>query len=201
MDSLFGMITSGLIGVGLAASCGFRVFVPMLVMSVAIRAEMLEVTDGWSWIGSWPALCAFSCASVTEICAFYVPWVANLLDAVATPSAVVAGTIATAACVSEMHPLLQWSAAIIAGGGIAATVQFTTVGARLTSTATTGGLADWVVATFELLMSLVMAVLAVLLPILAGVLVLSILVFVIRTLLLRRRRRKALPADTPALDG
>ncbi len=94
-----------------------------------------------------------------------------------------------------MHPLLQWSTAIIAGGGIAGAVQATTAGARLTSTVTTGGLGDWVVATLELVMSFVLSVLAVVVPIVAGIALGLIGYWVVRTFL-RRRARKAAPAHT-----
>jgi hypothetical protein len=189
------MISYALIGVGLAASCGFRVFVPMLVMSVAVKAGLLELTEGWSWLGGWPAVISFSIASVTEIAGFYIPWVANLLDAIAAPAAIVAGTVATAACVSEMHPLLQWSTAIIAGGGIAGAVQATTVAARLTSTVTTGGLGDWVVATLELAVSFALSVLAVVVPIVAGLVLCLVGFWVVRTFL-RRRAQRAVAART-----
>jgi len=177
---IFAVIHSALIGLGLAASCGFRVFVPMLVMSIAVRAGQLELTEGWAWLGSWPAMTAFAVATVVEICGYYVPWVDNALDSLHTPAAVVAGIIATAACVSDMHPLLQWSTAIIAGGGLAAAVQTGTVLARGTSTAVTGGLFNFMLATLELLMSLVMSVLAIVLPVLATVVLLVVAFFLMR---------------------
>jgi hypothetical protein len=158
---------SFVIGVSLAAACGFRVFVPMLVMSVAAKGGLLELSDGWLWMASWPAIVAFSVATTAEVAGYYIPWVDNALDSLATPAAVVAGTISTAACVSHLDPLLAWSAAIIAGGGIAGTVQVVTVLVRGASTAATGGLGNFVVATGELLASLVLAVLAILAPIFA----------------------------------
>jgi len=190
MDStLFSVVHSILIGIGLAASCGFRVFVPMLVMGVAVRAGQLELSEGWAWLGSWPALTAFSVASIAEIGAYYIPWVDNALDTIHTPAAVVAGIIATAACVSEMHPLLQWSTAIIAGGGIAAAVQGTMVVIRGTSTATTAGLGNFVVSTVELVMSFMMSILAVLLPILAAIVLFTIAVLVVRRVMKTRARK------------
>jgi hypothetical protein len=185
----FAFIHSTLIGLGLAASCGFRVFVPMLVMSIAVRAGQLELTEGWNWLGSWPALTAFAVATVVEICGYYIPWVDNALDTIQTPAAVVAGIVATAACVSQMNPLLQWSTAIIAGGGIAAAVQTGTVLARGASTAATGGVANFVVATVELFMSVVMSVLAIVLPVLATVVLLVIGCFVARRIWRIRKQR------------
>lgn len=196
MESVFQIITSVLIGVCLSASCGFRVFVPLLVMSIAVKAGFLQMAEGWDWVGSWPALITFSVASVTEAVAFYIPVVANLLDTIATPAAVVAGTIATAACVSDMHPLLQWSAAVIAGGGIAGTIQVATAGTRWTSTITTGGLGDFVVATVELVTSIVLSVLAVVVPLLAGVLLIFAMIFVLRQWMrFRARRAEMLKAE------
>jgi len=137
----FEFVIYGLMGIGLSASCGLRVFVPMLVMSIAVKAGKLELATGWSWLGEWPALITFSVATAIEVIGYLIPWVDHVLDVIATPAAVVAGTIATAACISGIDPLLQWSAAIIAGGGIAAVVQGTTVVTRGTSTATTGSTA------------------------------------------------------------
>ncbi len=38
------------IGLGLAAACGFRIFVPMLIMSLASRTEHLALSEGFDWI-------------------------------------------------------------------------------------------------------------------------------------------------------
>src|SRR5215204_4144976 len=111
------------IAIGLSAACGFRVFVPCLVMSVAAQAGYLQLASGWEWIGSTPALIAFALAAILEIAAYYVPWLDNLLDTIATPAAVVAGVVATAAVVSGMSPFLTWTLAAIAGGGAAGLIQ------------------------------------------------------------------------------
>src|SRR5258707_15673586 len=76
------MVLSLFIGVGLAAACGFRVFVPLLIMSLASRAEVGHLVLGqhFAWIGSTPALLAFSVAAGLEIAGYYIPWVDNLLD-------------------------------------------------------------------------------------------------------------------------
>jgi hypothetical protein len=156
-----------LIGIGLAAACGFRVFVPFLVISIASLSGHLDLAPGFEWIGTYYALTAFAIATVLEILAYYIPWFDNLMDAIATPAAVVAGAIIMAAVVGDMSPFLRWSLAIIAGIGVAGAVQGTTVALRGASTATTGGLANPVVSTGELAGSVVTSVLAVILPILA----------------------------------
>ena len=82
-----------MIGIGLAASCGFRVFVPMLVAGVTIRTGILDAADGFAWLGSTSALLALAIATVLEIGAYYVPWLDNLLDSIATPLAITAGVV------------------------------------------------------------------------------------------------------------
>ena len=162
------IVLSILLGIGLAAACGFRVFVPPLVMSVAALSGHLHLARGFEWIGTWPALIVFACATALEITAYYVPWLDNALDALATPCAVIAGVVVTAGCVSDMSPMLKWSLAVIAGGGVAAVVQLLTVKARAVSSAFTGGLANFVVSTGEAAGSFIVSLIAVLLPLLVG---------------------------------
>jgi uncharacterized protein DUF4126 len=161
------------VGVGLAAACGFRIFVPLLVMSVAAVSGHLTLAPSFQWIGTYPALITFGVATVLEIAAYYVPWLDNLLDSIATPAAVVAGTVVTASMVSGMSPFLQWTLAVIAGGGAAGLVQTATVVTRAASTATTGGIANPLIATGEWILSLLMSFLTLVVPVMA-VLVLAV---------------------------
>ncbi|MEX2175699.1 MAG: DUF4126 domain-containing protein [Pirellulaceae bacterium] len=162
------------LGIGLSAACGFRIFVPLLGMSAAALAGQLPLSPGFEWVGTWPALACFTTATVLEVAAYYVPWIDNLLDSMATPAAVVAGTMITASVVTDMPPLWQWTLAGIGGGGTAGLVQTATVALRGTSSATTGGLANFLVATAELVASICTTLLALLLPIFCvGLLLLS----------------------------
>lgn len=152
------------LGLGLAAAAGFRVFVPLLVMSIAAYTGHLELGSGFHWIGTMPALVVFSSATCLEVGAYYIPWVDNLLDTISAPAAVVAGTIVAASSFTEMDPLLKWTLAIIGGGGLAGIVKGTTTVTRGASTATTGGLANWVLSTFELGASFMLSMFAILVP-------------------------------------
>ncbi|MDF1564821.1 MAG: DUF4126 domain-containing protein [Deltaproteobacteria bacterium] len=178
------------LGVGLAAACGFRVFVPLFALSLAALSGHVELHDSFAWVGTLPALVAFGVATFLEIGAYYFPLVDNLLDSVASPAAVVAGVVATASCVTDMSPLMQWSVAIIAGGGAAGVVQLVTVKARLATAAFTGGTLNPVVSTLENVGAIFLSVLGVLLPALALVLA------VVAVFLLWRwsRRRQAAAA-------
>jgi hypothetical protein len=188
-------LLSILVGVGLSAACGFRVFVPLLIMSIASHSGHMTLSDGFQWIGSFSALLAFAIATALEVLGYYIPWVDHILDLAATPASILAGTLVMASAVAGMSPFLRWSLAIIAGGGVAAAVQTFTGVARLTSVATTGGLANPLVATTELGLSALLSTLAILLPLVGVAAVLAILYFVGRRFFKARGPR--LPAKTP----
>jgi len=166
------------IGIGLSAACGFRVFVPMLVMSIAANAGHLHLAPAFAWIGSPAALVAFGLATALEITGYYIPWLDHLLDTLATPAAIVAGTVITASMATGTSPFLKWTLAVIAGGGAAAAVQAATVLVRGLSLASTGGLANPVVATMELGGSIITSLAAILAPFLAIGLVFLLLAIV-----------------------
>ena len=186
-------VLSVLIGLGLAAACGFRVFVPLLIMSLASRAEVghLVLGEHFAWIGSTPALIAFSVATVLEIAGYYIPWVDNLLDAVATPTAIVAGILVTASAMTDVSPMLKWTLAVLAGGGTTAVFQGVTAMVRHISSFTTGGLGNPVVATAEAGSSALLSVLAITLPVFAFLLVLTLLYLGVKKLLFRRPAARA----------
>jgi uncharacterized membrane protein SpoIIM required for sporulation len=179
-----------LVGLGLAAAAGFRIFVPLLAVGLASRFAELPLTESFSWMGSTPALLVFGAATVVEILAYYVPWIDNLLDTAATPMAVLAGAVLTAAVVTDVDPVFRWSLAIVAGGGTASIFQGLTAGTRGISSLSTGGLGNPVVATAEWVGSVVLSVLAVVVPVLAVVVIALILAWVGRRAA-RRRPAKA----------
>ena len=181
-----------LIGIGLSAACGFRVFVPLLVLSIASNAGHLNLATGFEWIGSTPALIAFALATVLEIAAYYVPWVDNLMDTIAGPAAVVAGTMLTASLMTDVSPFVKWTLAVIAGGGVAGVVKGSTAVTRGASTLTTGGLGNPVIATIELGSSIVTSLLAIVIPVVA-ILVVALLIFLFSKVLFRRPARSQIP--------
>lgn len=182
------------VGIGLSAACGFRVFVPLLVMNIATLSGHLTLAHGFEWIGSYPALVAFSVATCLEIAGYYIPWVDHLLDTIATPAAIIAGTIVTASMVTDVSPFLKWTLAVIAGGGAAGLVQGTTVLARGASTLTTGGLGNPLVATLELGGASATSLLAIVAPVLALVLIFGVL-FVLGRVAFRKMRAQGPTAE------
>lgn len=177
-----------LIGVGLSASCGFRIFVPFLVMSIAAKAGFLNLSPGFLWVSSTPALIAFIVATVLEIAAYYVPFIDNILDSAAMPISFVAGAVLTASCAVEVHPFLKWTMAVIAGGGAAVTIQGVTSMIRGFSSTVTGGSANAVVNTGETVISTLLSILSVVMPVLA-LATLIVLVIVAVAIIKRKRNR------------
>jgi len=186
MDTLL----SVMLGLGLSASCGFRVFVPLLIMSLAANSGHLELAEGFAWIGSDLSTTVLVIATLLEIGGYYVPWLDNLLDTVATPAAVIAGIVVTASCVTDMSPVLQWSLAAIGGGGAAGVVQGGTAVLRLASTATTGGLANPIVATTESGGAIGLSLLAIVAPVIGFLVVVA----AVGMIAYKLKRRKKVPA-------
>ncbi|MFO7637745.1 MAG: DUF4126 domain-containing protein [bacterium] len=177
-----------LLGIGLAAACGFRVFVPLLVMSIAALTGHLELAGDFAWLGTWPALVVFAVATLLEIAAYYIPWLDHLLDTIAGPAAIVAGIVVTASVVVGMNPVLRWPLAVIAGGGVAGTIQFATSSLRRTSEYVTAGFSQPLAVSAENGGAVGMSVLSLLLPAVAGGLAV-LLIGLFAFLLIRRGRR------------
>lgn len=162
------------LGIGLAASAGFRIFVPLFILSLASNFDWIPVNETWHWIGQTPALIALGIAMIIEILAYYIPFVDNMLDSIAIPLATIAGTVVMASTLIDLSPLVTWGLAIIAGGGTAATINSATATTRLTSSATTGGLGNPILSTVETGTATVMSVVSVFIPVLAILLVIFI---------------------------
>lgn len=167
-------IISICLGVGLAASAGFRVFVPLFALSLATYFGYIPVGESFTWIGSTTALICLGIATIVEIFAYYIPVVDNVLDSIAIPLASIAGTLAMASTLIDLDPMLTWGLAIIAGGGTAAALNTATAKTRLASTATTGGLANPIVSTTETATASIISLTSIFFPIIAFIIVLFI---------------------------
>jgi hypothetical protein len=203
-------IVSLCLGLGLAAACGLRVFVPLLVMAVGSKLGLVHLTPEFSLLGSWGAIAALALICAAELLAYSVPWVDHALDVIATPAAIIAGGIATAAQmgiiapvqVTDVSQLAQASHAswvqpaiglgsAVAGGGLAGLVQTSTVAARTASTWTTAGVLNPIVSAVESAAAVVLSVLAILVPAFLAIVLALVLLLVVRGALRRRAARLA----------
>jgi hypothetical protein len=183
------MALSIALGIALAAATGFRVFLPMLIVSAAAYTGHLQLNDSFAWLGAPSALIMLSVAALVEVLAYYIPVIDNLLDVVSAPAAFVAGTILSAAVMTDMPPMVKWTAAVIAGGGVAGFTRGLTGVLRAHSTVLTGGLGNFVISTAELGGAALISFLALAAPVAAIALVVLFLLAALR--MLRRLFRGA----------
>lgn len=178
-----GVILAALMGISLAAASGFRVFLPPFLLSLSIRADFVEVDlvgTSFEFFETTPAIIILGVASMAEFAAYYVPWVDNLLDSIASPAAIMAGIGMTAIVMEGSDPVVQWVIAIIAGGGASATIQGATVSTRGLSSTFTFGYANSLVATSENVASVALTIVALLAPLVAGVFAIVIIFLMVR---------------------
>lgn len=171
-------IISIFLGIGLAASVGFRVFMPLFALSLAAYFGKWDLNESWQWIGSLAAVITLGVAMLIETFAYFIPWVDNVLDSFAVPLAAIAGTAVMVSTIANLDPVVTWSLAIIAGGGTATAIKGASATSRLASTASTGGLANPIVSTIETGTAMVVTTASIFAPIFAGILVVIILAFV-----------------------
>ena len=167
------------LGIGLSASAGFRVFIPMLIASIAAHTGFLPVNEGFQWLASWPAMICFGTATIVEILAYYIPFVDNLLDAITTPLSILAGTLLLTSVLPIDNDFLRWITGMIFGGGAAATVQSGSVLTRLASTKLTAGTGNHAVATGEHVAAAGTSLLSFIAPVLIASLVILLIVFIL----------------------
>lgn len=169
-----------LLGIGLSAATGFRIFIPALLTNIAAMNGFLDVGENFQWLASWPAFWILITATIFEIAAYYIPFVDNILDTIATPVAIIAGGLLTTSFIQIDQPALQWGLGLIIGGGTAGVVQTGTNIARLTSTGATGGIGNPVVSTVENVSSFVLSIFSIFIPIIGFLFVLILLYFILR---------------------
>ena len=143
------------LGLGLAAACGFRVFIPPLMMGVGSRLDLYKLEGSFVWVDDTWAIAIFAVATLLEIGGYFIPWIDNLLDAVATPAAIIGGVFVTSASLEgELDPSAQWTLSVIAGGSVSGVIQLGTVATRAISTGTTGGLTNPIISLLEAVASI-----------------------------------------------
>lgn len=195
-------------GLGLSAACGLRVFLPLFVAAVATRAGFLSVGPQFEWLGSTPAVVLFGTATVVEVVGFLVPWVDHALDLLAAPLAAVAGALLMtsqmvmlvpgadgAAATPLIHPAVAWSLGIIVGATAASGVEAASIAGRLSSSVLTIGWLNPIYGMVETGLALLVTIVTIWLPILAGMVVLLLLPILLlavwRILAWRSKQRRA----------
>lgn len=170
------------VGLGLGIAAGFRVVVPFWVLSAAAIWGHIPLNDNMQWLDSKTALVGLTIALIVELLVYSIPWLDNIADTIALPIAAVAGTVLMALAADQLDPFAQWSLAIVAGGGAAASVKGLNGLTRLVSTATTGGLSNLLVAIAELVSAIALSLLALTVPLVTFALIVVLFLLLIRVL-------------------
>lgn len=171
------------IGLGLSAACGLRIFIPFLIINLASSSGYISLSPDFAWLSTKVALITFSVATIIEIGSYYIPWIDNLLDTIAVPASVVAGTIITASFITDMNPFLSWTLALISGGAVSGVINTGTSVLRLGSSTLSAGLTNHLLSTFENILSVIVALMSIFLPFITIFLVLLILSFSLKRII------------------
>lgn len=182
-----------LLGLGLASATGLRTFLPLLMLALVARFGLfgVELNDQMAWLVDWPAIVALGCAAVIEFAGDKIPVVDHGLNVLGGFTRPVAGAVAAGSVFAGLDPTTAAVAGVIVGAPTAFAFNAAQGGARLASTATTGGLGNPVLSLFEDILAFATVLLAFLAPVLVPVLMVVLAVLVFR---LARRMRGRLDA-------
>lgn len=177
----YSLITNIAMGIALSACAGFRVFIPMLAGALASHFHVINLPADMAWLSSWPSIALFGTAAVAEVMAYYIPFVDNLLDTIATPLSIGAGTVLAASIlpVGDLEPALRWGIGLLAGGSAAGTIQLGTGLLRLFSSKATIGTGNAVVATSENAAAVSGSVLSFLIPVIVAIIVVFLIGWIV----------------------
>ncbi|MBU1324492.1 MAG: DUF4126 domain-containing protein [Alphaproteobacteria bacterium] len=178
-----------LLGLGLAAATGLRTFLPLLMMAGSERLGLfgLSLNDDWSWVTSDAALIALGVAATVEFVGDKIPGVDHALHSMGLVARPVAAAVAAGGLFAAVDPTTAAVAGVIVGAPTALAFNAVQGGARVASTATTGGLGNPVLSLIEDVLTVFTVILALLAPILIPVVLVILAVVVFR--LARRLRR------------
>ncbi len=186
----YSLITSIFLAFGLSAACGFRIFIPPLTYGLLYKADLVQLAEGWDWIGSDWVIAVLALAALFEIIGNLVPWLDNLLDVLATPIAIGAGTTLSAIALSEIDPGLKWILSVMSGVLITGGFQLTTVSLRGVSSIFTGGLINPIISLIEDFISLGISISIILFP-LFGIFIVVLIALFLRSIYIRLKKRKS----------
>jgi hypothetical protein len=186
-----------LLGLGLASATGLRTFLPLLMLALAARFGLfgIELNDQMAWLADWPAVAALAIAAVVEFAGDKIPVVDHGLNVMGAFTRPVAGAVAAGSVFAGLDPTTAAVAGVIVGAPTAFAFNAAQGGARLASTATTGGIGNPVLSLIEDGLAFLTVILAFLAPVLVPVLMVVLAVLVFR---LARRMRARLDARDAA---
>ena len=165
-------LLTGASGLAIAAACGLRAFLPLLVIGMSARVGLIPVHESVAWLAHTPVLWALGIATAVEIIGDKVPAVDHVLDAVGVVLRPAAGALAAYAAIADWPEPLPVVLALVAGTG-ALGVQALKAKTRVGSTLLTAGIGNPVLSIAEDIGAFGLSALALLVPLLALVFVIA----------------------------
>jgi len=179
------------LGIALAASAGLRAWLPLLLAGGLARLGVLDLGSSFRFLASNRALVLFGVATAVELIGDKIPAVDHALDLIGTPLRPAVGALLAASVIGTVaDPLTSLVLGTAVGAPTALIPHALKSVVRVASTATTGGLANPALSFVEDAISIVVFVLAVLVPLLV-VAALGVSLWVAARWLRRRRARTA----------
>lgn len=179
---------------GLSASAGLNAYIPLLVVSLLARfTNLITLSEPWGVLESWWIIGVLIVLSLIEFFADKIPAVNHINDIIQTFIRPAAGAIlfaASAKVITEIHPIISIAAGLLVAGSVHVVKA---VAVRPAITATTGGMADVPVSILEDVVSTTLSVLSVVLPIVVGIILLLLAIWVIWWLTRRTLRQETEP--------
>ena len=177
MELLLGIFSA----FGLSASAGLNAYIPLLVVGVIAHyaPNTLKLATPFDLLANPWILVLLGVLVIIEMVADKVPAVNHINDLIQTIVRPVAGAIAFAASanvITDVNPVLALACGLLVAGSVH-TVKAAAV--RPAVTATTAGAGNIPVSIAEDIIATVASILAVVLPIIAGVLAILMLTLVI----------------------
>lgn len=195
MEFTMQSLTATALGIALAACCGFRVFVPMLMAGLASRFNLFHFADSFSWLSTTPALIGLVAATVLEIGGYYIPIVDNFLDTISAPAATIAGTLMATSVIPIENEWMRWMIGIVAGGGGAGIIASGMGLLRLFSSKTTLGSGNAIVSTGENAAAIGGTIMSFFLPVIMAILFLLLVFWVGRLVWKKFGKKKKLAVE------
>jgi hypothetical protein len=177
MDVLLGVFSA----FGLSASAGLNAYIPLLVIGVIAHyfPETLRLNAPWDLIANPWILILLGILVIIEMLADKVPAVNHINDLIQTVIRPAAGAIAFAASakvITDVNPVLALACGLLVAGSVHVVKS---AAVRPAVTATTGGAGNVPVSIAEDVVSFTTSLLAILIPILMGILLVLLVSFVI----------------------
>jgi mannitol-specific phosphotransferase system IIBC component len=186
------VFTSVLAGFGLSAPAGLNAWLPLLITGLAARLNFIKLAAPFDMLSNTWVLLIIGLLLTIEVFADKIPAVDTINDVIHTFIRPTAGGIlfaAQAGMIGGMDPILGFGLGVLSAGSVHAVKA----ASRPLITATTGGLGNPLVSFIEDIVAAVATILALIVPILAALIMATILgvaAWIVWRWRERRRRRR-----------